>query len=412
MKQINVLWLILVIAIFTNCDNKISHNNIIEVDFEAEFPMMELRLSDLAEVSYIPLQGEDSNRIVTHSYILSKAIYIDSNYIIVGDHFPNHPVKEKMPGIITVFDYNGQFLRNIGFINIFKGRVVNLSFCMDIEPVSNNIFVCHIGYPRTVPFFKYDIQGNLLYKDTINKKHTDIALFGDSLHMYNSSSRYVSYFTGKIVQKGRTLNVMDLNTGEFIDCDDIEYSKPHDMNIATIVANYKAKNGVYLTNDRSDTVYFVDRSLNVTPKFVATRHYDKDMNLVCPIMETDEYILFCNKMNMGARDNNRFEFANYIYVKKQNKIYKITPGCPIADYNAVPFEDYLLKDYLRVHPYFNTLNSNIMVCPLSIEYLKSHYETLPEELKSIAGKAHPDDNPVLMIMRFGKQLPKVSSLVQ
>ena len=175
---------------------------------------------------------------------------------------------------------------------------------------------------------------------------------------------------------------------------------------------YKAKNGVYLTNDRSDTVYFVDRSLNVTPKFVATRHYDKDMNLVCPIMETDEYILFCNKMNMGARDNNRFEFANYIYVKKQNKIYKITPGCPIADYNAVPFEDYLLKDYLRVHPYFNTLNSNIMVCPLSIEYLKSHYETLPEELKSIAGKAHPDDNPVLMIMRFGKQLPKVSSLVQ
>ena len=403
MKRYHISFIVLLLVLLSGCAPK--KENVLEVDFEAEMPLMELKLSDLAEVSYIALQDRDSNRIMTHAYCLSKTIYIDSIYTIVGDNFPNSAARDKRPGIITVFDNKGRFVRNIGLTNTFKGRVINWNFSMDVEPGLNNILICQTGYPKIIPFFKYDIQGNLLYKDTIGKKHVDnnIALFGDSLHIYDNFSRYVS-LSGKIIGKGRTLDVMDLNTGEFIECDDIEYAKPHDMNIATIVANYRTRNGVYLTNDRSDTVYFVDRNLNVTPKFVATRHYGKDMNLVCPIMETDEYILFCNEMNMGARDNNRLEFANYIYVKKQNQIYKVIPGCPTADYNAVPFEDYLLKDYLRVHPCFNTLNSNIMVCPLSIEYLKSHYEILPEELKSITEKAHPDDNPVLMVMKFNKRV--------
>ena len=69
------------------------------------------------------------------------------------------------------------------------------------------------------------------------------------------------------------------------------------------------------------------------------------------------------------------------------------------------YSDYLLKNHLRLAYWYNTINSNIMICPLTIKYLKSHYDILPDELKIITNKAHPDDNPVLMVMKFGKELP-------
>ena len=106
-----------------------------------------------------------------------------------------------------------------------------------------------------------------------------------------------------------------------------------------------------------------------------------------------------------------WEKANYIYIKSEKQIYKLTVCHKPSKEKSILGEE-LLEDKIYLQPNFLTRHNDVMVCVFKVPALKENYNLLPDDLKRITDASSEDDNPVLMIMRFGKQLPKVSSLVQ
>ena len=68
------------------------------------------------------------------------------------------------------------------------------------------------------------------------------------------------------------------------------------------------------------------------------------------------------------------------------------------------YEDYLLKDEIAFSNQMKTLKSDILVCAIEPSYLYENFDTLPLELKNLSENISSDDNPVLVIMKFGKPI--------
>ena len=156
-------------------------------------------------------------------------------------------------------------------------------------------------------------------------------------------------------------------------------------------------------------MYVIDNNLNIYPNFVSTNNYKNNpeiQNIIYPLVETHEYIIFCNCMDYQSQMEKRFKFGNWIYVKQEQRIYKI------ADIGYIGYEEskdnatyvfHLLNDKIFLNQRFSTQNNDILICALSPQSLKENFTKLPLDLQNIAVDLIVDDNPVLMVMKFGKK---------
>ena len=114
-------------------------------------------------------------------------------------------------------------------------------------------------------------------------------------------------------------------------------------------------------------------------------------------------------MDFKSQTAHRFKYGNYIFMKGENKIYQLQ-DLGYIDYDfdkhidIVMYEDYLLKDEIAFSNQMKTLNSDILVCAIEPSYLYENFDTLPLELKNLSENISSDDNPVLVIMKFGKPI--------
>ena len=111
-------------------------------------------------------------------------------------------------------------------------------------------------------------------------------------------------------------------------------------------------------------------------------------------------------MDYQSQMTKRFEFGNWIYLKRDAKIYSIT-DMGYLEYtttkdNTIYF-NHLLNDKIFLTPRFSTQNSDILICALSPQILRDNLRNLPLDLQKIAANLRVDDNPVLMVMKFGKK---------
>ena len=75
-----LLYSFVLVLFICSCNNK---NEIITVDLCKEYPSLDIKLSDLAEVSFIVLGGRDSVNFLTDLNELSGDICIDGDLIII-----------------------------------------------------------------------------------------------------------------------------------------------------------------------------------------------------------------------------------------------------------------------------------------------------------------------------------------
>lgn len=377
--------------------------DLIVVDFSQDYPLLDLKLSDIADISYIPLQGKDSARLLSHGSSLQKHIHIDEEHIFVGDFSPYmkdgkwHRFSPQK-GKLELFDIEGKHLKTV-----FKAQNENeqITFGVDtpyeIDTEKEEIYA-YSGYSRFIRTFNYN--GEILANsNTITRgeiKHTK--LFGDTLVLLNPYSQII-IFNGELRDQGATMRLYNINTGQFIPHKGLHFAKPYGLNdiyLSTILTH--TANGIYITTSRTDTVYHINRKIEITPKFLSVQHCEDAVNLICPLAETEDYILFCNSQDSKSERDKRFKNANYIYMKREKQIYQL----PCSNHFPKNNEEILWKDEFLLQDYYLTKTPNTLVSVLAISFLKENYNLLPDKLKRITDASSEDDNPVLMVMRFGK----------
>ena len=410
------LWHIYVIGIscLFSCANNVAdiQDGVIVFDSRKEYPVLDLKLSELAEVSFVKIKGEDSVNFLTHAYDLPENIYVDNNRIIIGDCLPNKDIEPKNDHIIYLFDETGDFIRSFGR----SSRNPNdwqSSTRLLYDSLKEEVITHQISYFGNI-LERYDIHGNHLSTDTLDNPYRNSICIDRKIILQNIYTKYA--VVGKISGTGgKNINVYDIDSKSY---ESVE-PYPHEQTILELESSaphalYASEKGIYVTDKRSDIVYLFDKDYKFLPKFKSVRepkyrNNPEIQNLLYPLIETEEYILFCNNMDFKSQTAHRFKYGNYIFMKGENKIYQLQ-DLGYIDYDfdkhidIVMYEDYLLKDEIAFSNQMKTLNSDILVCAIEPSYLYENFDTLSLELKNLSENISSDDNPVLMIMKFGKPI--------
>ena len=382
--------LLAALACFCLCGCRTSEKapDLIVIDFSLDYPVLDLKLPDIAEISYIPLQGKDSARVLSLATALPNNIYIGSEHIFIGDFAPYRKDGEwhrfsPQSGSLMLFGCNGEYLNTV-FRSKNEGEDIlfGLNAPYAVFPKKKEIYAFS-AYGKFIRGFKYNGE-TISTGPNIGTKYKECIVSGDTIAW--------------LLHRRQNFKILCHNvcTGETAPIQTHTFSRPFDNDVLMTGHHITVTGtGAYITTPGTDTIYHLNRNMEIVPKLYNVRHTEDADNLACPLVETDEYILLCNIQDSQSRHDKRFRNANYIYLKGEKQMYRL------------PWEG---ESILNEHN--TTLTPNTIAIALPISQLKENYNLLPDDLKRITDASAEDDNPVLMIMRFGKQLPKVSSLVQ
>lgn len=114
-------------------------------------------------------------------------------------------------------------------------------------------------------------------------------------------------------------------------------------------------------------------------------------------------------MDFQSEKAERYKYGIWIFLKSEQKIYQISDMGYMKVFAEMSstYSEYskkLLEGEIFVNNYNRTQNSDILVSVLDIDFLKENMDLLPEQLRPIVQTKTTGDNPVLMVMRFGKSL--------
>ena len=381
-------------------------DGVIIFDSSKEYPHKDLKLSDLADVSFIPLGGEDSVNFLTYSTSLPKSTYIDSSRIIMGDFSPWRDVVSKSNKSIYFFDSSGKFERSMGIWDKSKGSYPSFKR-MAVLPSQEKVIAYSISYePGELVEFSYD--GNVRVVEHLEKSYLS-SVMNNKLILFDNLYKLESHPDFHI---GRALDVYDMEKGFIRDFDDLDVG---DYKLARVDAGYglySTAAKTYISNCRTDKIYALDTNYKITVAFdcvYKNKEYPNDHNIVFPLIETDEYILFCNAMDGYSEKAKRYKYSNWLFMKEEGKIYHVSDLGDFRFYvSDTPAHDIcnrsLLQDKVCLSKYNKTLNSDKLVSVMDIEFLKDNIDILPEHLQKVLESKSSEDNPVLMVMKFGKSL--------
>ena len=386
MRKLSGLFIwVVVVVLLCRCGHA-PDSSLILIDTGRDYPESDLRLSDVAEVKYIPLQyGKDSILFVNPGFS-SVTVFHDTIFIFDW----------KPPGTarIILYDTLGNPLSKIERLGRGPEEYVLLRSYVP-DTLRREIY----GWDKeSLKMLVYDFNGKYLRGKTFDNGYDLVSnLNADYLLGYNSQSRRESVVEpGKIIDSKR-------KTLTFIGKDELEeevyefdYIKPGGGWSCCIAGNLmSAKEGLYISNDRSDTVYFMDRNLNFTPCLVdLTPHSGQRMSAIIPTIETERYLFFSNEY-YGDKNIPRKRPDFYVYDKEQKQI------CRLKKDASLPSDFLLLaNNYIAMNQFSLTQNHNYSAVFAAPGHLHENYEQLPSPLKAIADRLDDMDNPVLMLIKF------------
>lgn len=382
-KTMRLFIVIFAIVLFCRCDNS-NGVSLILIDTSRNYPESDLRLSDVAEVKYIPLQYGRDSIIFANPGPYAVTVYRDTICLLNWKPF-------SLSQIIQ-YDMSGNPLSKIDKIGRGPGEYTHLiSYMLDTTR--------HVVYgwdDQSLKILTYDFQENCLKEKSLNANYTQMAnLNNDYILGYNFLSLIESDAPGEIIDTG-CKTITFLNKEDFTETVyDFDYEKPKSNRTPAIIYRNltHTKEGIYITNDRSDTVYFLDKNLKLTPRIIDITPHSKDrMSAIIPTIETDRYLLLSNEYYLGNLPRSP---DYYVYDKQEKQIFRLKKDKSLKN-------DYLLlaNDYIAVNQFSLTQSHNYAASFGPPYHLREEYENLPPELKVIADTLDDPDNPVLMLIKF------------
>ena len=371
-------------------------NGVIVFDNNKEYPTLDLKLSDIADIEFVKLE-DSKEALLTHPMIIRA--YIDDNYILLGDKIPG----DYDPDITKVylFDRQGNYLRTICRGGRGPGELSSSYYDIMVTPDARKILITqNFGDIMT-----FDFNGNLINYISSDNKHRNAATIGNNILLYYEMSQFVSRYSGEekyIDLKFPPLRIIDASDFSPIAYDTIRYDRPYNTNGTTSTGFPNliyGKNGVFVNTLRSDTIHIIDKNLNIVPRVVTIGYKPNKFSGIVPLVEMDNYILFrSQKSDIFQREEPSWQ--HYIYLKKNKKLYKI----PFTD-----TKNKYLNDEIFLAQYTYTLNYNKHVRYIQYDLFADmqsnpnayqYYKDFPKNVQAIIDTMNEDSNPIMMIITF------------
>lgn len=341
-----------------------------EFNIKTDYPETDIRLSDLADIEYVPLGINDD-------FVMRGMMSCEGgNYSITNDRI--YMLESEFN--IYVFDRKGNPVRHI---NRKGGGPEEYAYIQSfvLDTIRQELFLLD---PHNKMICVYDTAGVFKRKFTVPSR--EIKTLNDSLLIC-----YNQYNPG-----GARYTVVNKDSGQLVKSCPIRFNVklPHDSWGRLAYGSVMATPcGALLSNLGNDTIFEIDKTMNVRPRIIDKSDYGTNFAQIHPTIETNEYILFyilrCHTYKPVVKQN------FYVYDKRAKQIYKM--------------KDYLDNDFFALtdnYPFITnwetTQQGNIAVkarlaYALLDEETKKHCD---EKLLKIIETMDDDSNPVLIIMNF------------
>lgn len=399
----NVIKIFLLFLCFSNCAG---HKDIDVVDGVIQFsptrkyPLIDLNLSDIADVEFLQFKDRDSAFIFQPYF--SRNTYIGDSCIIVG----NYTTRDHSSFGIYKFDKQGNFLNKISGYGRGPGEFASLAK-MSMESDSC-ILLFSMQEGKIV---KVNSYGEYLGTWFLPRGHSEVQLLGNSAIIYDRLSRYV-HSNGRFVERGAPLKAFDLSTSKVSDLLNNEclnnvihnHTKTNGRSDPKLLTGHhnlsKTKDGLYLSSIQFDTVYFINRNLEIKPKICIDKTGIPDeYYTLFPVIDMRDYILLRDVYG-GGQVYEKGKSNYYIFLKNESKIYQIRNDYIFnEDFNSIFFMDKLLLSDTYI-----SLNYNIFSIYFTYETIKDSYNEIPNKLKPVFSSITEEDNPILAIVKFRESI--------
>lgn len=393
-----VVKIIIILFFIVSCKINTSgdvFNNIIQFKQGYNYPQINLNLSDIADIEFIRLRDSDS-AYISQPYF-RKNTYVDNHGIVIG----NYTALDITAFGIYRFDKEGNFLNKISGFGRGPGEVASLA---KMTVASDSSLVLYSRQESKV--IKISLSGEYLGAWNLPSGHSEIESLDNFVIVYDELSKLI-LTNGQIVERGAPLKVYDLVTSKVTDLLTDEYTNGiiHDNRngysnsklISTHSNLIKTQNGVYFSSFRFDTVYYINKNLQVIPKISVIKQKKLDeCYTVLPIIDVDDYILLKEVYGSTLATKNR-QSNYYIFIKNEDKIYQIDNDY-INEQN--PESSSLFKNKLFLANFMVSLNHNLLCMYYTYDNREKFYKEIPDSLKLYFNSITENDNPMLAIIKF------------
>lgn len=383
MKYINML-LAIFLLIMAGCEgNNRVVDDLIKVDVTKGYSEKEeLILQDFMDVEYIPLETKDDFLNQGFIQAIGKNIILVKNWNDNGDIF----VYDRTGKAIRKINRKGQGSEEYVFMyNITLDEDRGEMFINDLYAKKIIVYDLYGNFKRS---FKHkEGGGSIFYVDIYNYDKECLICFDE----YNEEAPFV------LISKedGRVIKEIKIPFKEK------KYLRHNSADISVSPGSIRSmiyyKENWILSELSSDTIYTFMPDHSLHPFIVRTpsiQSMDPEVMLVLRSI-TDRYYFMETIMNtFDFSKNTGFKRSFFMYDRQKKTI------CNYALYNG----DYSIEKEIYLN-FLRPVNNEVETSQsLAAHELVSSYEKgeLKGRLKEIAAKLDPEDNPVIMLIKYKK----------
>ncbi|MDD3038454.1 6-bladed beta-propeller [Bacteroides sp.] len=349
-------------------------------DEKENYPETKIKLSDLAEVSYIPLKMNDS------TILKVKSSWRGNDFFVTSDRIYLQEIHREL----YIFKKDGTFLNKINREGEGPEDYINIGNYI-VDTLYKEIFIQDWVRRRTQV---YDLEGN--FKRTFLNFAFEIVELNDSL-LLNFFQHFQSTPNGSeySVTQGPQYSVTRKKDGSTVFDLPIHFNVKLPDEAFSMLAYgslIKTPQGVFLSNLQNDTIFEIKRDLSISPRIIDISDYGTTFAQAHPTIETKRYLMFNILRSYRYKPEIKQRF--YIYDKKEKQIYKMT------DFSDKIYWA-LLDNYPQIQNWDTTQSPYIAVRPRQVRDLfMAGDEHGDDKLKEIIKHLNEKDNPVLQVMTF------------
>lgn len=377
-----IFWFFLILII-ASCDSPEKSFAIFNAN--ENYPEIDLKLSDVADVEYIQLNPGKDSILITGFTNKAREIYIANNKIFLLDY------NKK----IVIYDRDGNPITKIA--DIGRGPREFIGLIDFLADSTKNEIYCFAGDGKKL--LVYDFNGKYLRHFSSDK----VIYFQNVCLIENSE--FLGY--RRVFRDGDTRPVLTILSSKFEIQSSIpfNYKRPYVFDpdgVLEYSSIINSNNGNFLFSLRSDTIYFLNNKLKIIPRFVDKTPYTSDNIQIYPTIETNKYVFFATLFSHISDPNGKVRY--YVYDKENKRFFILKQmSSQIKDKNFKNnFQLALIHNFLEINSLTLTLNSNIAATLIPPYFLLENRDSLPLGLKDICNNIKENDNPVLMLIKFRK----------